>query len=145
VDAALRRQHGKGLTHPSRPQPAGVPEFRQGERPIGVRQGVFSRDDWGGYLIYRLHPEFKVFVDDRHDFYGERFVADHLEVLRVGPRWKEVLQRHGVNWVLAPPDSALAGALRESAGWRVAHADRTAAVFARVMDAGATQTSTSGR
>ncbi len=111
----------------------------------GVRQGVFSRDDWGGYLIYRLHPEFKVFVDDRHDFYGERFVADHLEVLRVGPRWKEVLQRHGVNWVLAPPDSALAGALRESAGWRVAHADRTAAVFARVMDAGATQTSTSGR
>src|SRR5262249_33644429 len=36
-----------------------------------IRQPIFAPDYWGGYLIYRLDPGNKVFVDDRHDFYGD--------------------------------------------------------------------------
>ncbi|MGH9579354.1 MAG: hypothetical protein ACRD2R_00045, partial [Terriglobales bacterium] len=56
-----------------------------------------------------------------------------LEVLRVGPEWKQILEKHGVEWVLAGTESALAGALRESAGWRLAYQDPTAVVFGRVQ------------
>jgi hypothetical protein len=35
-----------------------------------VTEPVFSTDAWGGYLIYRMYPERKVVIDDRHDLYG---------------------------------------------------------------------------
>src|SRR6185312_7463977 len=31
---------------------------------------VFTYDQWGDYLIYRLYPKMKVFIDGRSDFYG---------------------------------------------------------------------------
>ena len=38
-----------------------------------ARQRVFTSDLWGGYMIYRLYPRTKVFVDGRSDMYGEAF------------------------------------------------------------------------
>ena len=34
---------------------------------------IFTNDVWGGYLIYRLYPQTRVFVDGRSDFYGADF------------------------------------------------------------------------
>src|SRR5947208_16296230 len=31
----------------------------------GTQEPIFSLDSWGGYFIYRLYPEMKVFVEDR--------------------------------------------------------------------------------
>ena len=31
---------------------------------------IFTHDQWGDYLIYRLYPQTKVFMDGRSDFYG---------------------------------------------------------------------------
>jgi hypothetical protein len=31
----------------------------------------YSHDQFGGYLIYRLYPQYKVFVDGRGDFYRQ--------------------------------------------------------------------------
>jgi hypothetical protein len=45
---------------------------------------VFTDDEWGDYLIYRLYPETKVFVDGRSDFYGPEFSLKYLDVLKVG-------------------------------------------------------------
>lgn len=93
---------------------------------------TFAQDGWGGYLIYKLNPlGFLVFTDDRHDFYGEAFLKDYLEVTRLGPRWSEVLKRYWVNYAVVEPDSALATALRASPEWTKAHEDKTAIVFAR--------------
>src|SRR5260370_17038086 len=52
--------------------PVAAVTFLQQE-PNGTQsrpEPVFSTDAWGGYLIYRMYPERKVVVDDRHDLYG---------------------------------------------------------------------------
>jgi hypothetical protein len=97
-----------------------------------IRSQVFTPDYWGGYLIYRLGPDYKVFMDDRHDFYGEPFVRDYIKVKDIQPGWQDVLRKQRVNWVLIPPDWALSSALKELPQWRVLYDDHQAILFARV-------------
>jgi hypothetical protein len=97
----------------------------------GLREPIFSLDSWGGYLIYRLHPETKVFVDDRHDLYGEEFLKDYLKAVRLTPDWDKFLNEKRVNWVLVPAESSLANILERTPQWVMVHRDGTAVVFER--------------
>ena len=95
----------------------------------GLRQPMFAPDYWGGYLIYRLYPQTKVFVDDRHDLYGDQFVKNYLKVILVQPEWEKVLSEDQVNWVLVPTESSLANILKLSPRWKAIHEDKTAVLF----------------
>ena len=90
---------------------------------------IFTNDVWGGYLIYRLYPRTRVFVDGRSDFYGSDFSEKYLDVLNVKYDWERTLGRFGVNTILLPTSASLAGALKESARWRVVYDDGVAVVF----------------
>jgi hypothetical protein len=98
----------------------------------GSRESIFSLDSWGGYLIFRLYPNVKVLVDDRHDFYGEAFLRDYLKVLHVEPGWESVLDHLHVNLMLMPTESKITDALRNSPSWQLTYEDSTAVVFERV-------------
>ena len=100
----------------------------------GIRDHLFSTDSWSSYLIYRLYPEFKVYFDDRHDFYGEAFVQECGNAYQGTQQWREPLDRYQVQWVLMPPNSALSSLLREEQGWRVAYDDGLAIIFARTRE-----------
>jgi hypothetical protein len=97
----------------------------------GIHAPIFTLDHWGGYLIYRLYPQNKVFIDDRHDFYGDDFIKDYLKVLLVQPGWEDVLNAEHVDWILMPTDSSLANVLRLYPAWKIEHEDATAAIFHR--------------
>ena len=90
---------------------------------------IFTYDQWGDYLIYRLYPRTKVFVDGRSDFYGDEFEEKCLDVLHVKYDWEKTLDRFGIDTILLPPSAPLAGALKESSRWRVAYDDGVALVF----------------
>jgi hypothetical protein len=96
-----------------------------------VQGPLVSRDDWGGYLIYRLYPRVRMVVDDRHDFYGEEFLKSYLKMVHVEPGWEDFLQQHPDHCVVVPKDSALANILAETAGWRPIYSDEVTAVFVR--------------
>ena len=90
---------------------------------------IFTYDQWGDYLIYRLYPRHKVFVDGRSDFYGDDFeeeVPRRPECeLRLGEDPGRLRRRHD----FIAPSSPLAGALKESSRWRVVYDDGVALVF----------------
>jgi hypothetical protein len=93
---------------------------------------VFSTDAWGGYLIYRMYPERKVVVDDRHDLYGSDRIRQYLILTQGEPGWQSVLQDWQIRTALLPSDSTLANLLRElPRDWRVAYEDKVAVVFER--------------
>jgi hypothetical protein len=96
-----------------------------------VREPIFAPDSWGGYLIYRLYPANKVFVDDRHDLYGEEFLKDYLKAVRLTPDWEKFLNEKKVNWVLVPSESPLANMLEETSRWKMVYRDSTAVLFVR--------------
>jgi hypothetical protein len=90
---------------------------------------IFTYDQWGDYLIYRLYPSRNVFWDARSDFYGDDFLKKGLEIINVTPGWDKTLARFSVDTVLMPPNTPLAGALKESARWRVDYDDGVAVIF----------------
>ena len=97
----------------------------------GIREPIFAPDSWGGYLIYRLYPQNKVFVDDRHDFYGEEFLKDYLKAIRLTPDWDVFPKEKKVNWALLPAGSPLENMLEETSRWNVVYRDGTAVLLER--------------
>ena len=97
----------------------------------GNRESVFSLDSYGGYLIYRLYPNVKVFIDDRHDFYGEEYLKTYLRVLHAEPGWENVLDQLNVNLAIFPTKSKIGDAMRAAPSWAATYSDPTATVFER--------------
>jgi hypothetical protein len=92
---------------------------------------IFTKDQWGGYLIYRFNGRSKVFLDGRSDFYGQNLLETYAQVMEVKPGWNAVLNEYNVRSVLIPPDHALASALKLSPTWKQVYGDTVAAVFER--------------
>lgn len=100
-------------------------------RTHNIEEPIFSRDSWGGYLIYRLYPQTKVVVDDRHDLYGEEFLKNYLKIIHVEPDWEKILDDWKVNLILLPANSALSSALKQTSNWKILYDDGVAIVFQR--------------
>jgi hypothetical protein len=98
-----------------------------------VQDKVFSSDHWGAYLIWRFYPG-KVFVDDRHDYYGEAFVREMLQVTELQPGWRNILDTHGIERVLVPVKSTVATELTAD-GWREIYRDSTSVIVQRPAEA----------
>jgi hypothetical protein len=92
---------------------------------------VFNDFNWGGYLLYRLWPEKKIFIDGFTDFYGEQLTREYLKIVDGTPGWEQVLDQHQVQWVIVPPSGSLADRLDHSAQWVLRYKDSTAGVWVR--------------
>lgn len=106
--------------------PAAAAEFLRGRRQAGP---LFNAYGWGGYLIWKLHPERAVYIDGRADVYGDQLVEDYLRIESGEPGWRELLERDRVRAVMAAPDCALASLLREDGGWEKVFEDGQAVIF----------------
>ncbi len=93
---------------------------------------IWAQDQWGDYLIYRLYPSTKVFVDGRSDFYGDDFGEDYLRVLDVQEGWDKILDRYGIDTVVISPKLSLSSTLKVSRDWRVVYDDHYAIAFRRI-------------
>jgi hypothetical protein len=94
-------------------------------------QPLYNEYGWGGYLIWRLYPEYHVYIDGRADVYGDAFLEEFLMVHSGETRWQEPLDRNGVRTVLVKPDTAIASLLRQAPNWEKAFEDSQSVVFTR--------------
>jgi len=90
---------------------------------------LFVYYDWGGYAIWKLYPEYHVFVDGRADLYGDDLLHQFQEAAQLRAGWKQVLDRWGVQAVLVPPSGALAQGLLLDARWQAEYRDSQAILF----------------
>jgi hypothetical protein len=90
---------------------------------------IFNHYDWGGYLVWKLYPATRVFIDGRADLYGERVLNQFADTYQFKGDWQQTLQRWNIDTVLVPPSSALATGLRSSPEWTVAYEDSQAVVL----------------
>jgi hypothetical protein len=108
--------------------PARAVDFLKEARPPGP---LFNDYGWGGYLIWRLYPDYRVGIDGRAAVYGPRRFAEYAEVADLRPRWRETLDASGARLALISTKSPLAIALRAAPDWQVLYEDRLSVVFAR--------------
>ena len=90
---------------------------------------IFNHYDWGGYLIWRLYPSTRVFIDGRADVYGQQLLDEFAETYQLKDNWQKNLRSWNIGTVFVPSDSALAVGLQDSPGWTVSYKDAQAIVL----------------
>ncbi len=93
---------------------------------------IFNQYDWGGYLIWKLYPQARVFIDGRSDLYGltnDLIVREYFKAYTATSDWYEPLERYGVRLVLVEPSAPLAARLAEDTTWKKMYADNQAVIF----------------
>lgn len=115
------REQRKGL-------PVGAAEWIHERHPPGE---MFNPYNWGGYLIWALWPDYRVFVDGRTDLYGDALLRRYLEVQLGRPGFQDVLAEYDVNLVLTYPDDGLSLQLACLGEWRQVYRDDVAVIWVR--------------
>jgi hypothetical protein len=92
---------------------------------------LFAYYDWGGYAIWKLYPEYRVFVDGRADLYGDDLLHQFRQVAELHDGWAKVLDQRGIQVVLVPPSGALAQGLLLDSRWHAEYQDSQAILFLR--------------
>ena len=98
----------------------------------GINGNVFTSMNWGGYVIWRLSPQQKVYIDGR-----QMDPARSWEYFYGMDNWKMIFDKHDIRVVITPildelfKPSPLKQALEADAGWRLVNTGNNGAVFVR--------------
>ncbi|OGN00814.1 MAG: hypothetical protein A3I26_00710 [Candidatus Yanofskybacteria bacterium RIFCSPLOWO2_02_FULL_43_10] len=61
---------------------------------------MFNNFDIGGYLIWQLYPQEKVFVDNRPEAYSVEFFNEIYKPMQEdGEKWREFSKKYGINFI----------------------------------------------
>ena len=109
--------------------PAAATDFIKTQK---LPQPIFNDYDWGGYIIWRLYPDYKVYIDGRADVYGDQIMVNFFNAYEGKPGWSELLDRDGIQTVMIKPNGPLASLLRVDSGhWTRIYEDKQAVIFIR--------------
>jgi hypothetical protein len=97
-------------------------------RPSG---NLFNSYGWGGYLIWKLYPTYRVYIDGRADVYGDQFIYQYMTIYRAEPGWEDKLEAQNIRTVIVEPDSPLSNVLGNSLAWHIAYEDKSSVIYIR--------------
>jgi len=96
------------------------------------QQQIFGRPyhnyEWGGYLIWRLWPGQKVFIDGRCLVYGDELIRQYLQVKSADDGWRSVLEEWDVNMLILRYQQDDWSHMFESDRWRCVYWDDHAVI-----------------
>ena len=112
----------------ARIMPRAAVEWIAANRPAGL---MFNSYNWGGYFLWKLWPDYPVFVDGRTDVYGNTLLGEYLQIIQAAPEFEAMLAARNIGCVVVDRDSLLARALARSGEWTLAHGDKQAVIYVR--------------
>lgn len=92
---------------------------------------ILNHYNWGGYFIWRLFPQYQVFVDGRADVYGDDFLNRLADMYYLKNNWKLEFAATNVCSVMLPPRAPLVAGLREQSSWKIIYSDKQATILTR--------------
>jgi hypothetical protein len=108
--------------------PVEAADWIAAQQPAGK---MFNSYNWGGYLLWRLWPEYPVYADGRTDVYPNTFLQEYLQIVTGQLDAPLLFDERGVRTVIIEPESPLVKQLTQSGRWREAHRDVLAVVLVR--------------
>lgn len=114
--------------------PEGAASFIQANNLKGP---MFNKVEWGGYLVWKLYPRYKVFLDGQ--LINIQAAEDYLKAIGAAQGWKSVLDKYGANFVVTELVNDNAGQavplalalLRPGSGWELVFCENNSAIFVR--------------
>jgi len=106
----------------------------------GVRQRVFTPEIYGDYLVWRLWPEQRSFVDSRvHLFQQCPWVVNDYNVVHLDSHWEDRLARYEIGYILLNKEEGESRGILDSARgsprWRLIYEDERSVLFEKMSDA----------
>ena len=95
---------------------------------------ILNHYNWGGYFIWKLYPQYKVFVDGRADVYGDDFLNRLADIYYLKNNWQQEFAATKVCTVMLPPDAPLITALRAKTDWKKIYSDQYSVVLTRTAN-----------
>jgi len=109
--------------------PAAAANFLSAHHPPGR---LLNHYNWGGYFIWKLYPEYPVFIDGRADLYGDSFLDGFAATYYLrGKFQQDALRTWGIRTVVLPPDAPLVVALKTLPDWKTVFTDQQSVVMVR--------------
>jgi len=97
-----------------------------------VPAAMFNEETWGGFLIWSLGPEHRVFIDGRADIYEYGGVlADCVRIESLEGDPLLLLQKYGIKACLLHRGVPLGTLLATSPDWQRVYEDKISTIFAR--------------
>ena len=103
-------------------------EFIKNEQLPGP---MFNSYNWGGYLIFKLWPDYPVYIDGRTDLYDDAFIRRYLSVLMADEGWEQILMDDNIKLVIVESSSVLDKFLQRNPVWVEQYRDEMAVIFTR--------------
>jgi len=104
------------------------------QRDVG-KGNVLARFEWGEYLTWAAHPDFKVFMDGRIEIYPDEVWDAYATVTQGKPGWEKLLDDHRIDVLLLDEPyhrrTGLYPVIEQSADWRLHYKIEGAVLFVR--------------
>ena len=98
-----------------------------------IQGNMFNVYGDGGYLIYRLGPERKIFIDGRVDVYGDKFFKDYNDMYFGTAGWKEKFDRLAIDFAILDNDAPIRQLLLADGSFKEAFRDKRYSVLLRTV------------
>jgi hypothetical protein len=92
---------------------------------------MFHTYHYGGYLIYKLYPEQKVFIDGRADMYGDEFIQEHIRINSGRHDWETLFNKYNIDYVLCNREAPLRQLLLTRGDYSLVYDDEVNSVLLR--------------
>jgi hypothetical protein len=102
---------------------------------------IFHPQEYGDYLIWRLWPEHRSFIDGRVHLFGAALVREYQQVF-CDSGWERLLEPYDMRYLLLNKDREQAESVhlienaRKSSGWAILYEDSLAVLFEKRPPAG---------
>ncbi len=115
-------------------------QLRAGRFPVAATRflaatrlqgALFNPPSWGGYLAYRLYPEYRTFIDGRWLVVGRRVLRDSRRLRYRRQDVTPLLHRYHLAVFIQPTQEMLRRPPLPRASWRLAYVDPMAVVLVR--------------
>ncbi len=116
--------------------PKGAADFLEN---LQIKGNMFNEYGFGGYLIWRLYPDKKVFIDGRSlepDVYDKYRIVGSVSVER-NQSWEDIMRRYNISYIVMPPLMPrgevypLVEELFEREDWTLIYNDQLSLIFLR--------------
>lgn len=97
ADVLNSKVYAFGLGLKERVFPAKAVDFIIGNN---IKGNMYNSLGYGGYLMWRLFPEYKVFIDGRIEIYDEGIYKSYLDAHSNPDVWKEISEKYNVDWII---------------------------------------------
>ncbi len=116
--------------------PSGAAQGVEFVKQNNIKGPVFNNFDVGSFLIWKLYPEQKVFVDGRPEAYSVEFFEKIYKPMQEDPKmWKYYSEKYGINYIffahtdITPWARQFLFNVSQDPNWPLVYKDGSVAIF----------------